>query len=628
MELLSTLVDTIGSLVVVLDREGRIVRFNKACEELSGYSFNEVKDQAFWGLILIPEELEMVRREFDQLLGGALPRQFENQWLNRQGERRWITWSNTALYDQNGAVEFIVGVGCDFTERRLAEAELLYQLRLTRAITDQATDSIFVTDKAGRILFLNQKAERAFGFGADELKGRMLHDFVHRHGEGDSSLASECPLAKICKPEGARRHWEDLFFRKDGTPVTVTCSFLEIDDKRTGSVLVVHDTTERKQTQMELASRGLQQAAVAKLGEHALAGGDLNALLKEAALLVASTLNVEYCSVLEALPNEAGFLLKEGFGWDPGVLGHIMPIGFGASYALSCSEPVVSADIAKECRFKITSVLRDHKVASSMKVVIAGLQRPFGIIAAHTTRPRTFTQDDIHFLQSIANVLAMVIRRKSLEREVLEICDAERRRFARDLHDGVCQHFTGIGMMAMVLEKKLAAKRLPETRQAQEISRLLRDGSELAREVMEGLSPVNIENGGLFTALSGLAEMVEKRLGFKCRFVREREAVIQDSFIAGHLLRIAQEAVENAVKHSQGKNIGITLATAGSHLVLKIKDDGIGLPESKHEATGMGLQVMRYRAALINASLSITRVGKRGTLLTCSILIPGRAKGN
>jgi signal transduction histidine kinase len=301
------------------------------------------------------------------------------------------------------------------------------------------------------------------------------------------------------------------------------------------------------------------------------------------------------------------------------MIGRVMPPGFGASYTLRCREPVVSANITQEHRFKIAPVLLHHQVISSMKVVIAGLQQPFGVIGAHTSSPRVFTQDDVHFLQSIANVLAMVIRRKSLEREVLETSDAERRRFARDLHDGVCQHFTGIGMMALVLEKKLMAKGLPEMEQAKEISRLLRDGSELAREVMEGLSPVNIENGGLLTALSGLARMVRKRTELKCRFVHEHEAMTQDSFVAGHLLRIAQEAVENAIKHSQGRNIVITLTSKESRLLLTIRDDGIGLPQKTEENKGLGLQVIRYRAALINASLAIGRADKHGTVVTCTI---------
>ncbi len=127
-DLLSAVLDTAGSLVVLLDREGRIVRFNRACETTSGFSFAEARGQALWDLFLAPEEVDPVRAVFEQLRAGQFPNEYENHWITKDGQRRLIAWSNTALLSPDGAVEYIVGTGIDITDRRQAE-ELLRQAR-------------------------------------------------------------------------------------------------------------------------------------------------------------------------------------------------------------------------------------------------------------------------------------------------------------------------------------------------------------------------------------------------------------------------------------------------------------------------------------------------------------------
>ena len=116
--------DTVGALVVVLDRQGRIVRFNHTCEQVTGYTAGEVEGQTVWDLFLLPEETESVRAVFRDLRAGQFPNRHENQWLTRAGERRMIAWSNTALTDGQGAVEYVIATGLDVTERQQAETEI------------------------------------------------------------------------------------------------------------------------------------------------------------------------------------------------------------------------------------------------------------------------------------------------------------------------------------------------------------------------------------------------------------------------------------------------------------------------------------------------------------------------
>ncbi len=123
-DFIAAVLDTSGGLVVVLDRQGRIVRFNRACEQATGYLFEEVQGRPFWDFLLIPEEVEPVKAVFAQLQAGQMPNTFENYWLAKDGSRRWVAWSNTALLAEDGSVEYIIGTGIDITERQKAEEEL------------------------------------------------------------------------------------------------------------------------------------------------------------------------------------------------------------------------------------------------------------------------------------------------------------------------------------------------------------------------------------------------------------------------------------------------------------------------------------------------------------------------
>jgi len=117
----SAILDTAAALVVVLDTKGRIVRFNHACEKATGYTFHEVKNKILWDLFILPEEVEPVRSVFDNLKGGQFPNEFENYWMTKDGSRRLIAWSNTALLDDHGSVKYVIGTGIDITEQRRAE---------------------------------------------------------------------------------------------------------------------------------------------------------------------------------------------------------------------------------------------------------------------------------------------------------------------------------------------------------------------------------------------------------------------------------------------------------------------------------------------------------------------------
>lgn len=168
-----------------------------------------------------------------------------------------------------------------------------------------------------------------------------------------------------------------------------------------------------------------RQAAVAQLGLFALSTSDLDGLMNKAVTLVAETLQVEYCKVLELLPGGKELRLRWGVGWKEGAVGYATVLTNTASQdgytllaqaALLSKEPVIVEDLCKETRFNGSQLLLDHGVISGLSAAIQGPIKPFGVLGAHTAKHRKFTQEDAHFVQSVADILAATIGRLETER--------------------------------------------------------------------------------------------------------------------------------------------------------------------------------------------------------------------
>jgi PAS domain S-box-containing protein len=170
----SAVLDTAGALVVVLDSRGNIKQFNKACQETTGYSFEEVNGKPFWEFFIVPEEFEGVKGVFDNIKAGQFPNTYENYWLTKDGRRRLISWSNTALSDDNGNVEFIIATGIDITIRREAEEKL----KLYKEIFMNTSDGITVISPDGKIIDRNPAHRKYSGFTDAELYGKTPGEFI------------------------------------------------------------------------------------------------------------------------------------------------------------------------------------------------------------------------------------------------------------------------------------------------------------------------------------------------------------------------------------------------------------------------------------------------------------------
>lgn len=170
--------------------------------------------------------------------------------------------------------------------------------------------------------------------------------------------------------------------------------------------------------QEELQSRVKRTEIIADLGQRALAQVDLFDLMQEAARLTAVALAADFCNIMELIPEKKLLVLRAGMGWEDRSIGNAVN-GTGADsqpgYTLLLQEPVALGDVENETGFGIPSYLKDHGISSGISTVIHGHEQPFGVLGAYTRKEREFSQEDIHFLQTIANTLATAIQRKKSE---------------------------------------------------------------------------------------------------------------------------------------------------------------------------------------------------------------------
>lgn len=190
----------------------------------------------------------------------------------------------------------------------------------------------------------------------------------------------------------------------------------------------------------------------------------------------------------------------------------------------------------------------------------------------------------------------------------------------RELHDGMGQILTGIAVKSKGLELKLKDKSLGEAKEAAKLSKLANKLITQMRSLAKTLHPIDLEAGGINSALQTLVSNTEKLLGCSCQFKSEEPVVFNDPVEAKQVYRIAQEAITNAIKHGKAKNISVELTSDKDKYILSVKSDGKDFPKVLTKKKGLGLRIMEYRSNMIGGSLDIHKGDKGGTIVTCTFL--------
>ena len=240
---------------------------------------------------------------------------------------------------------------------------------------------------------------------------------------------------------------------------------------------------------------------------------------------------------------------------------------------------------------------------------------------------------DVQFIEFVPTVVRRALEKLETDRrlkdaqaaleesktQLLRISEREQRRFGAELHDGLGQQLTAIELQCQSLRQDLPQGRPDLEQQISRIAQFLREAIAQTRSLARGLSPLNLDSRGLAEALEELAMRMSKDKQVRCRFESKAPIVVDDILVAGHLFRIAQEAVNNALKHSQATDVVIRLTAKRGILQLEISDNGHGLPEPPPSDRGIGLHIMRQRASAVGARLEIVSKPGGGVTVNCTL---------
>ncbi|MCB1092619.1 MAG: PAS domain S-box protein [Verrucomicrobiae bacterium] len=460
-------------------------------------------------------------------------------------------------------------------ESRLA-AEQAVATDQFRCAVESAPNGIIMTDGDGMIHFANQRARELFGYPTEaEMKALSIEQLMPERYRGrHSGLREQYHDAPEPRPMGIGR---DLYAcRKDGTefPVEIGLTPIEIGGQRI-ILAMIADITERKKATAALAEKANILANVHEAVFTVDSGGSITSWNSGAA---------------------------EIFGWDESDI-------VGASIATICppDEPdrfsqVVLADLGSRGYFE--STLRCHR-RDGTPVTLA-------IRASHATIDRKDSEN-------VAIICAHdITRQRELEEQIVQISEKEQRRIGQDIHDDLCQQLAGIGCLAQVIQQQLtAAGHEPFAASLNQIVELISQSNTRAREISRGLAPAVIQREGLTGALSELASRTRKIFGIPCAFHCPDPVFIDDETQAVQLYRIAQEAISNAIKHSDAGKIDVYLELIPRHLRLRITDDGRGMASRSASSSGLGLMTMAYRARILDGDLHIESQPGQGTSIIC-----------
>src|SRR6266567_7278095 len=205
--------------------------------------------------------------------------------------------------------------------------------------------------------------------------------------------------------------------------------------------------------------------------------------------------------------------------------------------------------------------------------------------------------------------------RKGLEGQLLEISDREQQRLGQELHDGLCQHLTAVAFMARSVALRLKNHRVIDAKDIEKIAQLVNDAATDTRNLSRALHRIDIDAAGFVAALEDLVDREIWKT--PCRLEIKPSFHVESDAAAAQLYRIAREAVINANKHAQAREILIALARSRKEIVLSVTDDGVGFKNDTNSVHGLGFHIMNYRARAIGGCLKIESPKKGGTRVAC-----------
>ena len=239
----NAILDSANALIVVYDRSGRIVRFNMACTNTTGYTFDEVKNRFPWDFLLLKEDRKRVQKLFKSMKAGLLTRETEYSWLSKEGDNHIIGWSNAVLIEDDGSIEYIISIGVDITQKKLAEAALRDSEEKYKDLVEKADIAIIMSNEQGRFTYFNDRFAELFGYKPEEMQGRNPDFIVHPDDRNEILRLHEQRI----RGEKVQNRYEFKGLCKDGSVIhlEIDVALLEENGHIVGTRSYLWDISER-----------------------------------------------------------------------------------------------------------------------------------------------------------------------------------------------------------------------------------------------------------------------------------------------------------------------------------------------------------------------------------------------
>ncbi|MFC4542205.1 ATP-binding protein [Halosolutus amylolyticus] len=490
------------------------------------------------------------------------------------------------------------------TIQRLEEANTMLgesneRLDRYRQYTDHVLDAIhdvfYVLEADGSLERWNRSLCEVTGYSNADVATMNAVEFV---AEDDRDLIANA-IADGFETGSIQVEASLLTKEGDRIPYEFAASTLETPDGDRVLAGVGRDISDRKERERVLEHRARQQQVVADLGQFALETDDIDELMREATRQVAAVLDTDYCKVLDLDERGDALLLRQGVGWQDGLVGtetvSADEADSQAAYTLANDHPIVVEDLETETRFGGPELLTNHDVRSGISTVIGPFDEPWGILGVHDTDSRSFTDEDVTFVQSVANVLAEAIERQQYRTELeeliadLEVSNERLEQFAYAASHDLQEPLRMVSTYLQLIERRYGDELDDE---GTEFLEYAVDGADRMRDMIEGLLQYSrVETrGDAFEPVDMDAVLENVRENLQVTIDRTDAEITAESLPrvvgdAGQLQQVLQNLLSNAIEYSgpESPRIHVGAERNGTQWTVSVADDGIGIDPADQE---------------------------------------------
>ena len=485
----------------------------------------------------------------------------------------------------------------DDTVSRLEESNdrLERQSAYTEHVLDGIRDIFYVIDEEGSLQRWNDSLREVTGYSDEQIESMNAVEFF---AESERSRIADAVIEGF---EAGSTQLEVPMVTADGEeiPYEFDASTLQNPEGETVLAGIGRDVSDRVERERELERRACQQQVVADLGQAALDSDDLDGLLARASKQVAAALDADYGKVLELDAEGDELLLRQGVGWDDGLVGEATVSaredGSQAAATLTNDGPVVVADLQREDRFDGPALLTDHGVQSGISTVIGPPDEPWGVLGVHTTEYRSFSEEDAAFVRSVASILAAAVEghayQTELERLVADLESSNERleQFAYAASHDLQEPLRMVSSYLQLLDRRYGEE-LDE--EATEYLDFAVDGADRMREMIDRLlrySRVETE-GEPMEAVELDDVLADARDDLQVAIDEHDAAITAESLprVEGDRSQLGQlfrNLLDNAIEYSgdEPPAIEITAERTDGAWTVTVSDDGIGIDPDDQE---------------------------------------------